>query len=84
MTKSNQAYKFNNDIPTGPSAWELFLLSVGVSESYCPQLLSGRTRKSRAIRSWVQENYVKRFVPEYVLQALGLRKRLAVRWQGED
>jgi hypothetical protein len=84
MTRSSQAFKPSNEIPAGPSAWELFLLSVGVSEKYCAALLSGRTQKGRAIRTWVQENYVKRFVPEYVLQAVGLHKRLAIRWLGED
>jgi hypothetical protein len=64
----------------GPSAWEQFLLGAGVAESNCPSLLTGHSQKSRAIRSWVHENYVTRYVPEYVLSALGLQRRLKGRW----
>jgi hypothetical protein len=83
MAITSQAFKYSEDIPAGPSAWEKFLLGEGVSESRCAALLSGRTKKGRVIRSWVRENYLTRFVPEYVLQALGLHTRLALRWQGK-
>jgi hypothetical protein len=84
MTKFNLAYTPNLDAPPAPSAWELFLLGAGVSESHCASLLTGRSRKGRAIRSWVREHYSTRYVPESILDALGLRKPLRLRWQGED
>jgi hypothetical protein len=84
MTKFSLTIKQNADAPSGPSAWELFLLGTGVSESSCASLLTGRSRKGRAIRSWVHEHYSTKYVPEPILDTLGLRKSLRLRWQGED
>jgi hypothetical protein len=74
----------HNEIPSGPSAWEAFLLGAGVAENACSQLLSGRTRKSREIRSWVRKHYAKNYVPEHILETLGLHRQLIFRWQREE
>ena len=66
------------------SAWERFLVGAGVPEKSCASLVAGRTRKGKAIRSWVLENYARRYVPEEILDLLGLQKQLAVRWQREE
>jgi hypothetical protein len=84
MKKFNLAIKRKADEPSSPSAWELFLLGAGVSESHCASLIAGRTPKGRAIRSWVCEHYSTKYVPESILDTLGLRKQLKLRWQGED
>jgi hypothetical protein len=73
-----------DEVPTGPSAWEIFLLGAGVAENMCSKILSGRTRKGREIRSWVREHYSKNYVPEHILEALGLRRQLSLRWQREE
>jgi len=69
---------------SGPSAWDLFLLDAGLNENSCSSLLRGRSREGLAIRSWVREHYATRYVPENILEALGLRRQLRVRWQGDD
>jgi len=69
---------------SGPSAWDLFLLGAGLNENSCSSLLRGRSRKGRAIRSWVRKHYTTRYVPEDILEALGLQRQLRVRWQGDD
>jgi len=74
----------NDSIVSGPSAWDQFLLGAGLNESSCSSLLTGRSRKARAIRSWVREHYATRYVPEDVLEALGLRRQLRSRWQGDE
>jgi hypothetical protein len=84
MANINLAIKQSNDVLPGPSAWELFLLGTGVPESRCASLLSGQTRTGRAIRAWVLDHYAKNYVPEYILEALGLRKQLIFRWQREE
>jgi hypothetical protein len=33
---------------------------------------------------WVRENYTRRYVPEAILETLGLRKQLLDRWQEEE
>jgi hypothetical protein len=83
MAKFDLNFK-RSGTPSGPSAWESFLLGAGVAENACSQLLSGRTRKGREIRSWVHEHYAKNYVPEHILEVLGLRKQLVLRWQGEE
>jgi hypothetical protein len=84
MPNSHLAIRQRNDELPGPGAWELFLLGERVSETNCALLLAGQSRKGRAIRSWVRDHYSTKFVPENILEALGLRKRLRVRWQKEN
>ena len=84
MAKFDLPFNRRNDPPPGPSAWEMFLQNAGVSESNCASLLSRRTRKARAIRSWVRENYSRKYVPEYILAAVGVGNQLRLRWQDED
>ncbi len=68
----------------GLSAWERLLLSADVREGVCALLVEGGTRKGDTIRSWVLANYAKRYVPEHILEVLGLRKRLVHRWHKEE
>jgi hypothetical protein len=84
MSTFNLSYGARDDGASGRSAWEQFLLSAGVPESSCSSLVASGTRRGRAIRSWVQENYARRYVPEDILQILGLRKQLMLRWQGDE
>ena len=84
MSTFNLSYDARNGTVPGPSAWETFLISAGVSESSCASLVAGGTRKGCAIRSWVRENYTRRYVPEAILETLGLRKQLLDRWQEEE
>ena len=67
-----------------PSAWELFLLAAGLNERNCASLLQGRSRQGRAIRKWVLKHYAKNYVPEDILEVLGLRGQLRLRWQGDE
>jgi hypothetical protein len=78
------SYDAWDDVASEPSAWEQFLLSAGVPESSCASLVAGGTQRGSAIRSWIQENYTRRYVPEDILDALGLRKQLMLRWQGDE
>ena len=84
MAKLMFSRRIKDSNVSGPSAWDLFLLGAGLNEGNCSSLLTGRSRKARAIRSWVREHYATRYVPEDILDALGLRKQLRVRWQGDE
>lgn len=84
MTTLNLPYGGDDSSPLGLSAWERLLLSADVRESGCASLVEGGTRKGDAIRSWVLANYATRYVPENILEVLGLRKQLALRWNSED
>jgi len=66
------------------SAWESFLFNRGVAESNCASLVAASTRTGNMIRSWVLANYGKRYVPEHILDVLGLRRQLLLRWQREE
>jgi hypothetical protein len=79
-------FQFNgrDDVPPEPSAWEMLLLRAGVLESNCISLLASGAQEARAIRSWVHENYSRRYVPEQILDALGLRNLLRNRLQDND
>ena len=84
MAKFDSLFNRRGDLPPGPSAWEMFLQQAGVPESNCASLLAQQSRKARAIRSWVRENYSRKYVPEYILAAVGVRNQLRLRWQDED
>ena len=84
MAKSNSPFEYKSADLSGPSAWEVFLLGAGVAETNCISLLAGRSHKGCAIRSWVQEHYATRYVPEHVIQTLGLHEKLKVRWPGGE
>jgi hypothetical protein len=84
MAKFNLAFNRQEDVVSGPNAWELFLLGAGVTENNCASLLTSRSDKARVIRTWVREHYSTRYVPEHILEALGLRRQLKVRWQGDE
>jgi hypothetical protein len=83
MATFNLPYSGSNVSPFVPSAWEQFIRSAGVPERGCASLIANGTRKGSDIRSWVLANYSTRFVPEDILEVLGLQKQLAHRWQGE-
>jgi hypothetical protein len=84
MRTLNLPYCGDDSSPLGLSAWERLLLSADVRESVCASLVEGGTRKGDAIRSWVLANYATRYVPEQILEVLGLRKRLVLRWHREE
>lgn len=67
-----------------PSAWELFLHAAELNERNCASLLQGRSRKGRAVRTWVLKHYAKSYVPEDILEVLGLRGQMRLRWQGDE
>jgi len=69
---------------SGASAWDLYLPGTELNENSCSSLIRRRSRKGRAIRSWVREHHATGYVPEDILEALGLRRQLRVRWQGDD
>jgi len=68
----------------GSSAWERFLRSVGIPENSCASHVTAGTEQGDAIRSWVRDNYGTKYVPEHILEALGLRKQLVLRWRGDE
>jgi hypothetical protein len=84
MSTFGLSYHVRNNATSARSAWERFLHSSGLPESGCASLVVGGTRQGSAIRSWVRQNYASKYVPEHILEAIGLRKQLALRWQEED
>ncbi len=84
MAQPNLSFIGKVNMVSGASAWETFLLGAGVPESHCARLLRGSSRKGRAIRSWVRENYARKYVPEEILETLGLRRQLRLRWQADE
>ena len=78
------SYDATMNATSGSSAWERFLRCAGVSENSCASHVARGTRQGSAIRSWVEDNYAKRYVPEHILEALGLRRKLLHRWQGDE
>jgi hypothetical protein len=73
-----------SQLPSKMSSWEKLLDSIGIPETACTALIRCRSRKGRAIRAWVREHYETNFVPENVLEFLGLRYQLRLKWQVED
>jgi hypothetical protein len=84
MARFDSPFNRRDDLPSGPSAWEIFLQNAGISESNCASLLAKRTREAHAIRAWIRENYLRKYVPEYILDAVGLHNQLRLRWQDKD
>lgn len=84
MAKLTLMIESRNEIVSTPSSWELFLLGEGVAEKDCTSLFATHSHKGQSIRSWVKEHYATRYVPEQVLEALGLRKLLTRQWQGDE
>ena len=84
MATFNSRYYGKDDAPSEPSAWEEFLSSLGILESNCAALMAAKTQEGQTVRSWVWQNYATRYVPEYILDLLGLRERLTVRWPGTE
>lgn len=70
--------------PSLLSAWEKLLLSAGVPESGCISLVAGSTRTGIAIRSWVLANYATRYVPERILEVLGLDEQVVRKWHSGE
>lgn len=67
-----------------PTAWERFLVGEGIPESKCPLLLNCDPQKGVAIRDWVLANYKTSYVPELVIQTLGLQYHLNSTWRVEQ
>ena len=65
------------------SAWEQFLDKEGIPEFQCFSLLKDNELKGHVIRSWVLEHYKTSFVPELVIQAMGLQHQIISRLQLE-
>ena len=65
------------------SAWEQFLDEEGIPEFQCFSLLKDNALKGRVIRSWVLEHYKTCFVPDRVIQAMGLQHQIMSRLQLE-
>jgi hypothetical protein len=84
MSTFSNSYNPGSNATSGSSAWERFLHYAGVPESSCASLVAGGTRQGNAIRTWVRDHYATRYVPEHILEALGLRKQLTLRWQGDE
>jgi hypothetical protein len=84
MAQFNSRYCCETDTSSDRSAWEKFLNSLDIPESSCVVLMAAGTQQGESIRSWVWNNYATRYVPEYILDALGLCERLIVRWPGTD
>lgn len=84
MATFNLSYGVSDGSSFAPSAWEKFIGSAGFSESICASLVAGGTREGSAIRSWVLANYTRRYVPEHILDALGLRRHLALKRHAEE
>jgi hypothetical protein len=84
MSTFNLPYDGSDASTSWLSAWERFLLSAGVPEHRCASLVADGRQEGNAIRSWVLENYARRYVPEHILEVLGLTGKLALRWQREE
>jgi hypothetical protein len=63
-------------LPSKTSSWEKLIDRIGVPETACTSLIGCRSQKGLALRSWVREHYKTKFVPENVLESLGLRYEL--------
>lgn len=77
-------YKYAQPSPRPRSGWEQLLASIGIDEKDCTTNLIRRTRKGQMIRSWTLAHYSTSYVPEWVLQMMGLHHRLTRTWQELD
>jgi hypothetical protein len=59
-------------IPVQKTGWEKFIAEIGIQEHETLRVLSSRNEKSASIRSWVNANCRSSFVPEPVLEMLGI------------
>lgn len=56
-----------------PSQWELFLRKLKLSDSEVLETLCFRSRTSTKIKGWVRTHYRKVFVPEAILETMGIK-----------
>lgn len=84
MANFDLSYKYAQPSPRLRSGWEQLLASMRIDEKECATNLIRRTRKGRMIRSWTLAHYSTSYVPEWILQILGLHQRLNRRWQELD
>jgi hypothetical protein len=64
--------------------WEQMLANMEITENDCTSHLVTQTRKDRAIRSWTLTHYSTNYVPEWLLQMLGVHRRLSRIWRDLD
>jgi hypothetical protein len=70
--------------PSVETCWEKLLENNGISETACSTLIACRSEEGHAIRAWVREHYKTNFVPEDVLESLGLRDEVNLKWKAEE
>lgn len=84
MATFDLPHKYALPSPPPRSKWEQLLASIGINEKDCTSSLIKRTRKGQAIRLWTLSHYSTSYVPEWILQMLGLQQRLNKTWQDLD
>lgn len=84
MASFDLTYRYAQPSLRPRSGWEQLLASMGIDEKDCTLNLIRRTQKGRMIRSWTLAHYSTSYVPEWILQILGLHHRLDRTWQELD
>lgn len=84
MANFDLSYEYAECCPHPQSGWEQLLAGMEINETDCTSHLVRRTQKGRAIRSWTLAHYSTSYVPEWILQLLGLHHRLNRTWQDLD
>ncbi len=65
-------------LPPGESKWEKFLLEIQIEEECVMNVLRQRDTKTVALYLWIRQNAQTAFVPEKVLEAVGINSRFLV------
>ena len=57
-----------------PSEWEELLRKLSLSESQAAQIVTGfeNDHLAKLLRLWIRDHYQRRFIPEPILESLGL------------
>jgi hypothetical protein len=63
---------FHGDVSGDPSRWDLFLRGKGLSDAAALELIGSGSAPAAEIRSFVKKYRLYAFVPEAVLEALGM------------
>lgn len=57
-----------------PSAWENQLTKLSLTESAASAEIQARTSTGKTLRKWVRSHYTRRFVPEPILELVGVKE----------
>jgi intergrase/recombinase len=57
-----------------PSEWETILAKLAIPEDKALSIVTEKGDMAKMLRMWIRQNYLRRFVPEKILEALNIAR----------